>query len=253
MIPILPRQMLWKEKHPLPTDLQKYISDIKANIGWNYSAELVMSMAYYLISLTDKYERPLNKFFTKAVNERFGGCLFWKPFKHRFERLKKEKQTVKYSFIPQPVEVEWLKDKYVHWNTITCNYNLICIEKVVYLWKSVDDRREVVAMINNSMDFGTPSRNAAYKAYIRQFMDVYLMADDSTPIWKCAATLLSKKDVEQLSTLNTKLSTQFHMYPDQDVPGERLFLQLKEVLPSLVRHQLPPGCKDFGEHYASEK
>ena len=76
-----------------------------------------------------------------------------------------------------------------------------------------------------------------------------------------SATLLSKKDIEILSTLNAtpgtaggltqkERSIEFHIYPDQDVPGERLFLQLKEVLPSLVRHQLPPGCKDFGEHYA---
>jgi hypothetical protein len=37
------------------------------------------------------------------------------------------------------------------------------------------------------------------------------------------------------------------MYPDNDVPGERLFLQLKEVLPDLVHHQLPVGCKDYAE------
>lgn len=240
MTPILPRQMLWKDKqtideffeldpvnedffdvfvslceepfalqadevkvfnevyyqvtrmvfeHPLPTDLPKYISDIKANIGWNYSAELVMSMAYYLISLIEKHERPLNKFFTKAVNERFGGCLFWKPFKHRFEKLRKEKRTVKYSFLPQPVEVEWLKDKYVHWNTITCNYDLLCIEKVINLWKSIDDKREVAVMINDSVDFGTPLRNAADKAHIKHFMEVYMIADESAPIWKCAEKL----------------------------------------------------------------
>ena len=39
------------------------------------------------------------------------------------------------------------------------------------------------------------------------------------------------------------------MYPDNDVPGERLFLQLQQVLPGLVRHQLPPGCKDYSEYY----
>ena len=39
----------------------------------------------------------------------------------------------------------------------------------------------------------------------------------------------------------------FHMYPDRDAPGERLFLQLQQVLPSLVHHQLPEGYKDFGE------
>ena len=32
-------------------------------------------------------------------------------------------------------------------------------------------------------------------------------------------------------------------------PGERLFLQLKELLPNLEHHQLPPGCKDFSEYY----
>ena len=64
-----------------------------------------------------------------------------------------------------------------------------------------------------------------------------------------SATLLKKKDAEQLSTLNFQLSTRFGMYPDNDTPGERLFLQLKEVLPDLVRHQLPVGCKDFSDYY----
>ena len=43
----------------------------------------------------------------------------------------------------------------------------------------------------------------------------------------------------------------FHMYPDRDAPGERLFLQLQQVLPSLVHHQLPEGYKDFGEWHKS--
>ena len=70
-----------------------------------------------------------------------------------------------------------------------------------------------------------------------------------------SATLLSKKDVELLNGLNSSPKGEdgrglcFHMYPDNDVPGERLFLQLKEVLPSLERHQLPVGCKDFSEYY----
>ena len=44
----------------------------------------------------------------------------------------------------------------------------------------------------------------------------------------------------------------FHMYPDRDEPGERLFMQLKEVLPALEHHQLPPGCKDYSEYYLSK-
>lgn len=68
-----------------------------------------------------------------------------------------------------------------------------------------------------------------------------------------SATLLSKKDKEILSTLHYTLSTKFEMWPDNDAPGERLFLQLQEVLPSLVRHQLPVGCKDFSDYYVSSK
>ena len=67
-----------------------------------------------------------------------------------------------------------------------------------------------------------------------------------------SATLLSQKDIEQLSIVNSQLSISYHMYPDNDVPGERLFLQLKEVLPDLVRHQLPVGCKDFSEYYLTK-
>jgi DNA primase len=76
-----------------------------------------------------------------------------------------------------------------------------------------------------------------------------------------SATLLTRKDMELLSTFNFpldlgrstlgELSTKFHMYPDCDEPGERLFLQLKQVLPNLEHHQLPPGCKDFSDYYLS--
>ncbi len=65
-----------------------------------------------------------------------------------------------------------------------------------------------------------------------------------------SATLLKPKDVKLLSTLNAELSTEFHMYPDRDAPGERLFLQLQKVLPNLEHHQLPMDCKDFGEYYS---
>ena len=93
-----------------------------------------------------------------------------------------------------------------------------------------------------------------------------------------SATLLTRKDKELLRSLspdpspvgrgggnhnnNTDIKASptgggmvgafsFHMYPDRDAPGERLFLQLQQVLPSLVHHQLPEGFKDFGEWHKS--
>ena len=68
-----------------------------------------------------------------------------------------------------------------------------------------------------------------------------------------SATLLKRKDAAFLETLSQELGTKFGMYPDNDVPGERLFMQLKEVLPSLVRHSLPQGCKDYAEYYLRQK
>ena len=68
-----------------------------------------------------------------------------------------------------------------------------------------------------------------------------------------SATLLTPKDVAQLSTINCQLSTECHMFPDADAPGERLFMQLREVLPNLEHHHLPKGCKDYGEMYLKEK
>jgi hypothetical protein len=84
-----------------------------------------------------------------------------------------------------------------------------------------------------------------------------------------SATLLKRRDIELLRALTGPPSNSpegeclkasprgglegvsFHMYPDRDAPGERLFMQLKEVLPQLVHHQLPPGCKDLSDYYLS--
>ena len=78
-----------------------------------------------------------------------------------------------------------------------------------------------------------------------------------------SATLLKPKDLEPLLQLSSSLSSSacpehveglsFHMYPDADVPGERLFYKLKEQLPSLTRHQLPDGYKDFGQYWAASQ
>ena len=64
-----------------------------------------------------------------------------------------------------------------------------------------------------------------------------------------SATLLKPEDKKWLVEMGEKLRIEWHMFPDKDAPGEQLFLQLKEILPSLVHHQLPPGCKDFSEYY----
>ena len=64
-----------------------------------------------------------------------------------------------------------------------------------------------------------------------------------------SATLLKPEDKKWLAELGERLQIEWHMFPDRDAPGESLFLQLKEIMPHLVHHQLPPDCKDFSEYY----
>lgn len=44
-----------------------------------------------------------------------------------------------------------------------------------------------------------------------------------------------------------------HMWPDQDEPGHKLYMQLHEMLPQLEYHQLPSDCKDLSEYYLKRK
>ena len=68
-----------------------------------------------------------------------------------------------------------------------------------------------------------------------------------------SATLLTNEVRSKMEEVRDQLSISFHMYPDRDAPGERLFLQLQQMLPSLEHHQLPPGCKDYSDYYLSMK
>ena len=62
-----------------------------------------------------------------------------------------------------------------------------------------------------------------------------------------SATLLKPKDLETLKKHHSALN--LHMAPDKDAPGEKLFQELKKILPSLTHHSLPEGYKDFAEWY----
>lgn len=64
-----------------------------------------------------------------------------------------------------------------------------------------------------------------------------------------SATLLSSADKQLLGTWNLKHGTVFHMAPDNDVPGDKLFQELRKVLPNLQHHLLPAKYKDFGEYW----
>ena len=69
-----------------------------------------------------------------------------------------------------------------------------------------------------------------------------------------SATTLHQNELKKvLETWIVKLGTPLHIYPDQDIPGEKLYLQLTLLATqaglTLIRHSLPQGCKDYSEYY----
>ena len=70
------------------------------------------------------------------------------------------------------------------------------------------------------------------------------------------ATLLKEEDVKLLASLRKEKRTVFHIFPDRDEPGERLYRRLldaaNDIGACLIRDELPDGCKDFGQWWASQ-
>lgn len=188
-------------EHPMPTDLGKYIADIKANLGWNYSAELVMTMAYFLLSLIDKNERPLNKFFTKSINEKFGGCLYWKPFKHLFERLRKSGRRVKYGFKPKPCEPKDLQSLYVDWRKITNQFNLSSLDHVVHLWND-KYRIEIAKLLADSLIDGYANKEERIQArsYLYNYREMNLFEGEQDSL-SCAEPYISPEEQKLLDRI----------------------------------------------------
>ena len=169
-------------EYPMPTDLDKYIADIKANLGWNYSAELVMTMAYHIISLIEKKERPFNKFFTNAINEKYVSCKFWEPFEQMSISLKENNKTINYPFIPQPVSIAELGDIYFDWAEITHNYDLSCIEHIINLWAYKDEKSIAAELILEGLrSVPLPKKRKIDIAQIKRFLDSYMEDPEDWP------------------------------------------------------------------------
>lgn len=69
-----------------------------------------------------------------------------------------------------------------------------------------------------------------------------------------SATLLNKDDMMLLKQLSSSLN--LHIYPDKDIAGEKLYIELLHVANQIgacvTRHTLPDGCKDFSDYYLSK-
>ena len=161
--------------HPMPSELDKYVSEIKSDLGWSYSATLVMSMVYFLYDLSDLDSQALNKHFLKRIREAYGGPMYWMPFRKLAEMMKRKKMKMEYRFRPQPYPATEFTTLYVDWSTSTRSYQLSCIEHVLNLWSDIEDKETIANMIMDSM-----SCNVLYHPQgmeceqVRRFLSKYI-------------------------------------------------------------------------------
>ena len=138
-------------EHPMPVDLQKYVADIKADLGWNDSADLVLSMSYFILQLMDVKARSINRFFINSIHERYKKSIYWRYFLRCKLSASRKKIKVRYSFYPRPIPASQLKGLFVHWDIVTNNFDLGSIEYLLNLWTNTEDKGTVAMLILESV------------------------------------------------------------------------------------------------------
>lgn len=162
-------------EHPMPSDTERYETDIKANLGWNHSAALVMTMIYFIRTLNANCIISLNRFFFNNIEETYGESMYWQKFQHRLKRLKSNMVGMKYKFRPLPRPVSYFTDVYLNWNIITRRYDLGAIEYVLNLWISPLERKTIAEMIIESMSYGGINHpNGLECEQVRRFVAAFL-------------------------------------------------------------------------------
>lgn len=146
----------------LPTDLQRYEKEIREDMGSNDAVNLVMSMAYHIMSLVDKDSRQFNSFLLLTIKERYENCPYWKPFSTLYTRLSKGKRRLKYDFQLRPFPANLLSEEYINWQEITGDFNAGAILEILNLWNNDEDKKLLLEMISTSVKFTTPKLQQTY-------------------------------------------------------------------------------------------
>ena len=153
-----------------PSDLQKYVIDIRGNIGLSYGVELVMTMLYFMMSLVDKNSRLFNSFLLITIKEWYKKSSYWKPFNNLYKSLSKGKKKLGYTFAPNPVPVSELAKGYIAWQELTLNYDGATVLEIINLWENQDEKETLANMILASVNFNTPKQQSLYLDQVNTFL-----------------------------------------------------------------------------------
>lgn len=163
----------------MPSDLKKYVVDIRGNIGLSYGVELVMSMLYFMMSLVDKNSRLFNSFLLLTIKEWYKKSTYWKPFNTLYKKLNKGKDKLNFDFTPHPVSAKELAKDYVPWQELTNNYDGGSVLEIINLWENQDDKEALANMILTSVNFKTPKQQNLYLNQINTVLKEHVFERES--------------------------------------------------------------------------
>ena len=160
---------------PSEPDIKNYVSDIKANMGWNYGAQLVMTMLYHMLHLYVKDERRVIVRHLQPIHRMCYNCPYWPLFHLCYERLKAEGRVLQYIFRPRPLSAEYIYWNYGSWDKLTMNFDMEAIRLILGLWKDEHESIIIASRINDCMFHNTNSLDIiAKREQLKTFLDDYV-------------------------------------------------------------------------------
>ena len=186
---------------PTPEDYSRYIVDIRANLGWSYSADLVMTIIYTYLRSKNGAINPLTSTFVRYIEYANSHGPFWQPFLTLTINIGNWPMKAPYPEKPCPVPPELLAAMYIDWKTITQHYDLKVVKDILDLWENDEDKKEVAKMINNNFSISRFRRSPFDKSYAetREFLKEITGEDIMNLIESITDVNLSSEEISKIS------------------------------------------------------
>lgn len=190
-------------ENPMPHELRDFANDVKANMGWKYSSELVISMAYWLLQLSEDAHTELNPVLKSEIRYRYMRRAFWAPFSKLYRKLAGRKVRVQFHFHPRPIYPSLIKTMYINWDEVTHHYKYECIEEVLGIFEYFRDKKMFASLILESCMEDSKKMNYDV-AKLEQLISLYLrnVQDEEEEILMCREPFATYKTLgEEIETL----------------------------------------------------
>lgn len=143
--------LVMNDPHP-ELNVREWLWIAKADMGWRYAANLVMSMVYAILYL--QAERPEKIDYILKLME---GQDYGEDYFGYFQGLaKSHKERYNSDLLPNPQSVEVIKRTLFDWNQITNDYDQETIRKIVELFRSKEEKLKIIDTIEDKMLIPNP-------------------------------------------------------------------------------------------------